>query len=129
MPNTSTTERLRQLVRMLSSDQEGEVLSAARAINRTLKSNGLDIHFLADGIGHNDLPIHDTINKVCYDRGYQAGLRAASTKQTNGAHNQSEPSWHEIACECAEHADVLFSDREREFVDHMVRTTVRGGKV
>jgi hypothetical protein len=43
-------DKLRPLIRLLSSDQPGEVVAAARAISRTLKGAMLDIHALADGI-------------------------------------------------------------------------------
>ncbi len=113
---------------MLSSDQDGEVLSAVRAINRTLKSNGLDIHFLADGVGHSSLS--DGQERIIFNKGFQAGLKAAAANgRTNGAHSRPEPSWHEIACECAEHPEILHHDREREFVQHMIRATTRGGKL
>jgi hypothetical protein len=39
--------RIGQLIRMLSSDQPGEVTAAAQAINRQLASQGIDIHELA----------------------------------------------------------------------------------
>jgi hypothetical protein len=40
--------RLGKLIRLLSSDQPGEVAAAAGAINRALKSRGIDIHKLAE---------------------------------------------------------------------------------
>ena len=43
-----TSRRIRQLIRMLSSDQPGEAGAAAQALNRTLVSAGSDIHQLAD---------------------------------------------------------------------------------
>jgi hypothetical protein len=46
-PANPLTRRLGQLVRMLASDQPGEVANAADALNRTLASAGLDIHDLA----------------------------------------------------------------------------------
>src|SRR5260370_14696966 len=50
-------DRLGKFIRLLSSDKDGEVVAAARAIIRTLHSEKLDIHVLADGItdpnGHN----------------------------------------------------------------------------
>jgi hypothetical protein len=46
-PANPLTRRLGQLVRMLASDQPGEVANAAEALNRTLASAGLDIHDLA----------------------------------------------------------------------------------
>jgi hypothetical protein len=42
-----TTRRIGQLIRLLSSDQPGEVTAAASALTRTLESAGLDIHQLA----------------------------------------------------------------------------------
>jgi hypothetical protein len=46
-PANPTSRRIGQLIRMLSSDQPGEVAAAAQAINKTLTSAGLDIHALA----------------------------------------------------------------------------------
>ena len=43
----SDRERLAKLVLMLSSDRDGEVVSAARAIGRTLRSAGTDWHAFA----------------------------------------------------------------------------------
>ena len=44
----SAQDRLGKLLRMLSSDKDGEVLAATAAIKRTLATEGLDIHSLAD---------------------------------------------------------------------------------
>ena len=41
-------QKLAKLIRMLSSDVDGEALAAARAIVRDLNKAGLDIHDLAD---------------------------------------------------------------------------------
>ena len=43
----SDDERLEKLLLMLSSDQPGEVVNAARAIGRALRDNGRDWHDLA----------------------------------------------------------------------------------
>jgi hypothetical protein len=128
MSTRSPIERLCQLVRMLSSDRDGEVLSAVHAINRTLKSSGLDIHYLADGIGHSTLS--EGQERSIFHRGFEAGFKAAkTTNKTNGASERAEPSWHAIAYACRDHPEILHSDREREFVGHMIRATVRGGKL
>jgi hypothetical protein len=42
--------RIGQLIRLLGSDQDGEVVAAARALGRTLASVGEDFHTLADTI-------------------------------------------------------------------------------
>jgi hypothetical protein len=50
MQNTAnpTIRRIGQLLRLMSSDQEGEAGAAAQALNRTLTAAGLDIHQLAE---------------------------------------------------------------------------------
>jgi hypothetical protein len=42
--------KLAKLIRLLTSPREGEALAAARAIERTLASEGADIHDLADAL-------------------------------------------------------------------------------
>ena len=122
-------EKLRRCVRLLTSDRDGEILAAARALGRTLKAAGLDIHILADAVGHTKGHSHKTVDKAeekrIFDRGFEAGERAAR-KTGNGA---KEPTWHEIAVCCAECPDRLRDDRERKFVRDMVALTVRGGKL
>jgi hypothetical protein len=44
-------DRLRPLIRLLASDQPGEVVAAARAIARTLKTANLYFYSFADSIG------------------------------------------------------------------------------
>lgn len=47
MVNQMSAERLQKLVMMLSSDNDGEVVNAARMIGKALKPMGLDWHKLA----------------------------------------------------------------------------------
>jgi hypothetical protein len=120
-------EKSRRCVRMLSSDRDGEVVAAARALCRTLKSNGLDIHALADSIGqangHGYRKLDKAEEQQIYDRGFAAGKRAVRTGSS------PELSWHEIARECAEHPQRLRNEREREFIKHMVGQTLHGGQL
>jgi hypothetical protein len=96
--------KLQALVRLLSSDRDGEMVATARALARTLQSHKLDFHWLADNIG----------------RGGALDRREPL---------DDEPTWHEIARECQRHPSCLRGDREKEFVSDMVRRTVRGGKL
>ena len=48
--------RVASLLRMLGSDQDGEALGAARALQRTLGGVGLDLHALADVVEHPAAP-------------------------------------------------------------------------
>ncbi len=49
--------RVAQLVRLLGSDQDGEVVAAARAISRTLDGAGIDLSVLAAAIADPPEPI------------------------------------------------------------------------
>ena len=122
------TGKLGKLVRLLGSDRPGEVIAAVAAIKRTLESASLDIHALADGIEEcNGKKFTEADAIEIYQRGVEDGHRAA---EQNGALNFStvgEPSWNEIARECAAHAARL-QPRECSFVDDMVRLTVHGGE-
>jgi hypothetical protein len=99
---------------LLSSDVDGEALSAARALNRTLKNAGLDIHVLADAIGEaNSKKWGDDHVLEAYRRGVEDGKREAEGNQDVTFYNvtaHDEPSWHDIACECAKHPNRLYSD-------------------
>jgi hypothetical protein len=48
--------RLGQLIRLLDSDRDGEVISAARALGRTLRAAGADFHLLAETVGRGAAP-------------------------------------------------------------------------
>src|SRR5262249_26239433 len=112
--------RIRQLVRLLSSDKPGEVIAATQAINRTLKNNGCDIHALADSIGDGKLSEADM--RKLYDAGFAAGAKSAK----GASFHNVEPTWHEIATECAGNPRYLRGDREVQFIKDMCRRLVHG---
>ena len=124
--------RLGKLIRMLSSNQDGDVLNAARAIVRTLDTAGLDVHALAANIGGGDKKFSDEDAREIYQRGVADGRQAAEREQNapvfRNVNLNDEPSWHDIACECAAHGARLRDKRERKFVNDMVRWTVHGGE-
>jgi hypothetical protein len=122
MPDTLApiAEKLRCCIRLLSSDRDGEVVAVARALLRTLKSNGLNIHAFADCIGRSNSANHSNEIDRAYDRGFAAGKRAAASSR--------EPSWHEITRECPAYPERLRDERERKFVRDMVGRTARGGQ-
>jgi hypothetical protein len=124
-------DKLKRFIRLLSSDSDGEVVAAARALNRTLKGAKLDIHVLANSIGQaNGKKWGDDHVLEAYKRGVEDGRREAESEPVfRNANIDAEPTWHEIAVECAAHSDRLHSDRERQFVKDMVRLTVHGGEL
>jgi hypothetical protein len=90
----AASDKLAKLVRLLSSDKDGEVLAAAAAIRRTLAAEGSDIHALADALCRRPPP----------------------------PPAPREDDWHSMACECQAHSERL-SEREQGFVDDMVEWT------
>jgi hypothetical protein len=91
---------LAKLIRLLSSDVDGEVVAAARAMTRTLRSVGNDLHDLADLV------------------------KAPSTLATNsyarsgGTADNSPPNWRVLAIRCAARLE-LFNTKERRFIRQM----------
>jgi hypothetical protein len=120
-------QRLGTLIRLLASPQDGEALAAARAIVRTLKSTGADIHALAERVENvNGGKLSEAEMRKLYDAGYEAGMRAVENKQHGSGdfHNVGgTPSWHEIARFCQQNRERL-RPNEREFVDDVTARTV-----
>jgi hypothetical protein len=119
--------KLAAAVRMLSSDRDGDVIAAARAMLRMLKGAGADIHVLAERLEKpNGGGPTDAQMKRLYDAGYRAGLREAE----NGRHGSEAfynvdgtPHWHEIARHCQQRNNRL-RENERTFVNDMAAKTV-----
>jgi hypothetical protein len=98
----SAQDKVGRLLRMLSSDKDGEVV-AASAIMRTLKAEGLDIHSFADAL--------------CPPR--------AETKARSASREAADDiDWYNVACECDAHGDLLTAG-EQQFVSDMVTWTAR----
>jgi hypothetical protein len=91
-PITQIAQRLKKLVLLLSSDQDGEVVGAARAIDRALRSAGADWH--------------DLVSQL--DR---------TSTNTSGAADQFR-NWRSMRGFCAQRPHLL-RPREQEFIDHI----------
>ncbi len=113
--------KLGKLLKMLSSDRDGEVVAAARAIVRTLETAGADIHELAARVEGGKLSEADM--QQIYDAAYQDGRRAAEDSKPAEFHDIT-PNWHEMAVDCQDHDNGRLTEREREFVADMVRWTI-----
>jgi hypothetical protein len=123
----ATASRLAAIIRMMSSDKDGDVLNAGRALDRTLKSVGCDIHDLAEVIEHaNGGKLSEAEMKKLYNAGYEAGMKAVESRQYGSSdfHNvDGLPDWHEIARFCQQNS-VRLRENERQFVDDMAARTV-----
>jgi hypothetical protein len=91
---TQIAPRLEKLLLMLSSDRDGEVVNAARAIGHALQGVGADWHDLA------------------------AGLLVPTKKAKAQRNGSSDQPWRDVAAFCVEHSDLL-RQREREFVTNI----------
>jgi hypothetical protein len=121
MIDSGTVERLEKLIKLLTSDKDGEVVAAARAIHRTLEGAGTDIHELAARI-KGCKPSEADMKRI-YDTGVQDGKDAAATAQ--GFSNTEGPSYYEMAKYCVEHANGRLSAKEQGFVEDMERWCAR----
>ena len=77
--------KLGKLVRMLSSDNQGEVLATVQALRRTLKTAGADLHVLAAAIERPNGTLCQEDMRRIYDCGYQDGLKKAENAQHGSA--------------------------------------------
>jgi hypothetical protein len=84
--------KLGKLIRLLASDQPGEVLGAAQALRRVLEAEGLDLHDLAH--------VLET---------------AAAPPLTSGP----DIDWVGVAYYCLEVGHGLLNQREHDFVANM----------
>jgi hypothetical protein len=115
--------RLGNFIRLLSSDRDGEVVAAARALIRTLQSAGADIHVLAERIAQ---PAGSPTQRCIFDAGYDAGLHAAEAKfhgDDDFRNIDGMPSWDKIACWCQHPSDRL-RPREQEFINSVAARAV-----
>jgi hypothetical protein len=121
----ATASRLAAIIRMMSSDKDGDVLNAGRALDRTLKSVGCDIHDLAEVVEHaNGGKLSEAEMKKLYSAGYEAGMRAVENRSTGDFHNvDGTPNWHEIARFCQQN-DNRLRENERQFVGDMAARSV-----
>jgi hypothetical protein len=97
---------LAKLIRLLSSDREGEVVASVHAIRRVLASVGLSLHDLADAI---ELPTRGVGN-----------TNSGTNSEFRASQHDDDPDWRVMAKACAQ-CPHLLSERERSFVRTMTR--------
>jgi len=91
--------RIGQLIRLLGSDQDGEVVAAARALGRTLTSVGADFHTLADSIersAHISAVVGNSYNEPAATRGCEDHRAIARWLLDSGA-RLSPKEWSFVA--------------------------------
>jgi hypothetical protein len=123
---TSIAPKLANLIRRLSSNQDGEVVATVRAISRTLANIGADIHDIADRLEHsgNGALVEAELEEV-YDAGIKEGVRREKMRsQASGAPQEiAFPAARDMALHCYRNLAELRSDWEIEFVINMAAWT------
>jgi hypothetical protein len=113
--------RLGKLIRLLGSNSDGEVVAAARSLERILKTAGLDLHVLAESIT-SDKKFSEEDGLEIYQRGFRDGQ---AEKRGDRFKDVDDDDWLEIAefCEARKHR---LRSREAGFVRGMVDLTRDG---
>jgi hypothetical protein len=113
------TDKVTKLIKMLSSSNDGEIVAAARALMRTLESEGSDIHDLAKRIESSG-----GISPAERSRIYEQE-RQQARQQTQRETAEPGPSFYQMACEIQHKDNGSLTAKERGFVADMVRWCAR----
>jgi hypothetical protein len=124
--------KLLPLVRMISSNVDGEVLNAMRALLRLLAGAGLDIHALTDRIEHGgEAPLNAGEMQQIYDKAYEKGFADGSDHGRRSAVIAAQPigtfatsvddgvngySWQQIANHCLMNKHLFYGRKTGETV-------------
>src|SRR4051812_17947156 len=93
-----------KLIRRLASEHDGEVITTARAITRTLKANGFDLHSIAEVIEREpEQP------------------RVIISREHEHAPSENITRWSGVADWCVEHDRGRLRANERAFVRAIAR--------
>jgi hypothetical protein len=122
--------RLGDIIVLLASNQEGEVINAVRALGRALESAGVDYHDLVKHIEEPSLSdrqitlIREEIDqraRIARDQGIAEGLRRAEAKQSgfdDFYNTDGTPDWRQVA-RFVQREKRRLLERHHEFVDDM----------
>jgi hypothetical protein len=120
MIDSGTVERLEKLIKLLTSDKDGEVVAAARAIRRTLENANSDIHELASRL--KDGGLSEAEMRKIYEAGRQAERDERDAAETNIKFTDVEESGSHVdmAKFCVERDRGHLTPWERNFAEEMI---------
>lgn len=111
---TDRLAKLRRCVLLLSSEHDGEVVAAARSINRLLGSAGYDWHWLAERIDGGAEPADWQARiRDAFERGRKAGL-AEGGQTTAADDHQHAAQW------LLDNHGRRLRAKDRDFLDTML---------
>jgi hypothetical protein len=125
--------RVGDLIRLLSSDRDGEIVATVYALRRMLKSHGADVHALAEHVETANGGLTEEYKQKIRAEienaravGYAEGVKAAEARQYGtGAFRNTDGKveWTEVALFVQREKHRLDS-RHHEFIDDMASRTV-----
>jgi hypothetical protein len=116
--------RLANLIRMLGSEHEGEVIAAHGALKRLLASRGIGFTDLGDGIEKLATGgLEESEMKRLFKAGYEKGLTDSTRKQAEeqivyGQRLDGSHDWEAIALYC-QHEKARLDAKHHQFIDDM----------
>jgi hypothetical protein len=130
--NEPVAKRIADLIRMLSSTHDGEILAAIAAMKRLFKAERLDFHDIATVIESCNGAIEerkysDADAEIIFARGVEKGRSQQQQQEMSPPEfydADGHPRWNEIALFCQRNNARLRSDWEKSFVDDMAGNTV-----
>ena len=115
-------------MRLLGSPNDSEALAAARALQRTLKSAGADLHALADVVEKPPAAeLSESDMKRIWDDGRQTGIQEGLEQARDlGVFKPvgSDPTPHEMAAYCQQNIKRI-PPQHHQFIDDMASRTLR----
>jgi hypothetical protein len=119
-------DRIGKIILLMSSDNDGDKLSAARALGRTLKAGGVDHHALVEHmkesrLNDDDKELFRAELKKADAVGYARGLRDAEAKQygvDDFRNTDGSTDWRRVAL-YVQHEKRLLLEKHHKFVDDM----------
>ena len=129
---TSREQKIAYTLRMLNSDQDGDVLAAVHALKRLLQALGTDLDGLARGFEKILNGVGKAITRAEMQRAisdaYAAGVQDTENR-LHGAHDfqstDGKPLWEAIALFLQRNKNRLDA-RHHDFVDDMASRTAFG---
>lgn len=122
------SDRVGKLLRLLASDNDGEVVAAVKALRRTLQSAGADLHALADVIEKpTAAPLSEAEMQRILDAGIEIGIaKGIAQARELGVFKPvgTDPTPHEMARYCQENIARL-APKHHQFVDDMAAKTLK----
>jgi hypothetical protein len=130
--NEPVAKRVAKLFRLLGSDFDGEVLSAARRMKQQLAAEGLNFNDLATLFENHQGEIEekkfsDADAEIIFARGVEKGRVEEARKQQAPPEfydADGRPRWNDIALFCQKSVDQLRDGWEKEFINDMAGKTL-----